>query len=84
MTTPSRIDDARRKLRFARYAIASAAAASFGVFVVAAKASHPGTASHSSQTQATSTSTASTFSFGGSSIQSAPESGAPSVESAGS
>ena len=78
MAPSSRLDQARRRVRAARYVIASIAAAGFGGGIVAAAASHPVT--HRStrvQTQATGD-----FSYGYSSI--APATSAPAIQSGGS
>ena len=43
MKQPSRIADARRKVRIARYAIGVTAAAALAAFAAAARVAHPGT-----------------------------------------
>jgi hypothetical protein len=89
MAELSRIQLARRRLRTARRASVAIAASAFVGFAVAARLSHPGTASASSSSHA-STATPSSdegsygsgFGFGESSI--GPSSGSSSVQSGGS
>ena len=91
MRQPSRIEEARRRLRRARFGIGAAATAGFALFVFAARATHPGTsaASHvATVTQQTSssdddeTSDSFGFDFGSGSI--GPSIGGPSVQSGAS
>ena len=90
MAQPSRIEEARRRLRRARFGVGAVAAAGFAVFALAARAAHPGTAGASQSTsfaQQTSSSDDqragdSGFDFGQGSI--GPSTGAPSVQSGGS
>jgi len=91
MSQPSRIEEARRRLRRVRFGIGAAATAGFALFVFAVRAAHPGTsaASHvASVTQQTSssdddeTSNSFGFDFGSGSI--GPSTGGASVQSGGS
>jgi len=91
MAQPSRIEEARLRLRHARLGIGAAAAAGFALFVFAARAAHPGTSTASNATAVTqqvSTSddnaTSNSFGsdFGSGSI--GPSTGGASVQSGGS
>jgi len=53
MAQPSRIEEARLRLRHARLGIGAAAAAGFALFVFAARAAHPGTSTASNATAVT-------------------------------
>lgn len=86
MAKLSRIEEARRRLRFARFGIGATAAAGFAVFVFAARASHPGTSAPSRATSASvaqqTFSSDGGFDFGSGSI--GPSAGGFSVQSGGS
>lgn len=84
MTAPSsRLANARRRLRIARYAIVAVAAAGFGGGVAAARASHPATAGRSTAITQPARAQSDDFSYGGGSYI-APATSAPSVQSGGS
>jgi hypothetical protein len=89
METPSRLDQARRRLRVARYGIGAAAVAGFGVFGLAARAAHPGTRTHSSSASSAvvrsedDADSVQSFDFGDGSIGSSTG-GAPAIQSGGS
>jgi hypothetical protein len=89
MKQPSRLDDARRNVRVARYAIGIGAAVGLAAFAAAARVSHPGS-SHVTRTQAATTSadqstTGDFFSGGDDSYSLGPSgSAAPQVQSGGS
>ena len=88
MGQPSRIEDARRRLRRARFGIGACAAAGFALFVFAARAAHPGTSAASPPVTQQSfssdddESSNSGFDFGSGSI--GPSDGGFSVQSGGS
>ncbi len=91
MAQPSRIEEARRRLRTARFGIGAAAAAGFALFVFAARAAHPGTSNATQVTPAVEQITGNNddqtsddygFDYGSGSI--GPSTGAPSVRSGGS
>jgi hypothetical protein len=89
METPSRLDNARRQVRIARYSIGAVAVAGFALFAMAARAAHPGKSStaaavsSSASTSASDDQTAESFGFGTGSIS--PSVGStPSVQSGGS
>jgi hypothetical protein len=89
MGQPSRIEDARRRLRRARFGIGACAAAGFALFVFAARAAHPGTSAAAPNVTQQSfssddgeSSNSSGFDFGSGSI--GPSGGGFSVQSGGS
>jgi len=92
MAQPSRIEEARRRLRRARFGIGAGAAAGFALFVFAARAAHPGTSAASQTTPVTQQQSFSIdddqsgdsygFDYGSGSI--GPSSGGFSVQSGGS
>jgi hypothetical protein len=77
----SRIAEARRRVRLARYALGTVAVAGLAVFGVAVRDAHPAT--HHPVQPAENDDSASTFSFGGSSLDGAG-SAAPTIQSGGS
>ena len=91
MAQPSRIEEARRRLRRTRFGVGAAAAAGFAVFAFAARAAHPGT-SHASQTATVTQQASSSYDddatdsygldFGSGSI--GPSTGGAAVQSGGS
>ena len=92
MSQPSRIEEARSRLRRARFGIGAAATAGFALFVFVARAAHPGTSAASrvaTVTQQTSSGNDDEtsgnsfgFDFGSGSI--GPSTGGASVQSGGS
>jgi hypothetical protein len=56
MTTPSRLEATRRKLRLVRYGVVAASTAAFAGFALVARAGHPGTSTVSSPASQSSTS----------------------------
>ena len=60
----SRIEKARRRVTFARYAIGIAAAAALAGFAAVARSTHPGTAQRVSMARASVTTTSSSSFFG--------------------
>jgi hypothetical protein len=77
----SRIAEARRRVRLARYVLGAGSVAGLAVFGVAVRDAHPAT--HHTVQQASESDDATTFSFGGSSLGDSG-SGAPQVQSSGS
>ena len=89
MSSPSRIETARRRLRITRYAIGVVAAAALAGGAVVARAAHPGThGQHSTSAQAAIPSESSSVqaAAGGSSssVSPAPAASQPVVQSSGS
>jgi hypothetical protein len=87
METPSRLDQARRQLRVARYGLGAAAVACFGIFGLAARAAHPGIRMHASSASSSAVESdddsVQDFDFGDGSIGSSTGS-APAIRSGGS
>jgi hypothetical protein len=95
MTQPSRIELARRRVRFVRYSVGVTAAAAFAVFAFAARTAHPGTSAGASTSTESTAVTSSDDPYGdvessdsfdgfGSSSVSPSYGAAPSVQSGGS
>ena len=88
MKKPSRIADARRNVRLARFAIGVSAAAALAASAAAARVAHPGT-HHSTRVRATTAavdqSTANSFFFGDDSSSVGPSgSASPQIQSGAS
>ena len=85
MAASTRMQTARRRLRLARFSIGATALAAFAAFGFAVRDAHPATKAATPSTAATASTTDSSTTFGGSAtISPAPQSFAPSVQSAGS
>ena len=98
MSSPSRVESARRSVRITRYAIGVVAAGAFAGGAVVARAAHPGTHGHhstaataqaaipseSSALQAAAGSSSSSSSSSSGSVSPAPETSPPVVQSSGS
>jgi len=80
----SRIAEARRRVRVARYALGAAAVAGFAVFGAAARGAHPATHHSASTVESTdSESDSSSFGFGSGSLGGSGNA-APQIQSMGS
>jgi hypothetical protein len=86
--SPSRIEQARGRLKTARIAFAATAVAAFAAFAVVARAAHPGTHTGSSSSSragvGTSDRSDDSFGFGDGSIGPSDGGGMPQISSGGS
>ena len=83
MESSSRIAEARRRVKLARYVLGAGAVAGLAVFGAAARDAHPATHQVIQPSSSESDESSSTFSLGGSSLGGAGSS-APQVQSGGS